>query len=236
MKKSIVQFDPVATLAPAEAERHYVDVHTAMARRLMRYHVPSVARYAPQRVLASYDIAGNFARRPDAWRFIFLLHEDDHYLPLEWRTVVSQDHTRCLEGLRSYVVDDPEILVDHRSGQTSSAKFVFKLGAPGAEHRPLREQVKEVAEHFQTAFGARLMIANWISRQRGTEPLERPGQMTTRELFPSDVECILEFYVDYVTWGYEFFAAEEVRTALWKGTSSVQGYLVDEWLCIDRGA
>lgn len=236
MRKSVVQFDPLSTVEFAAAEHHYTEVHTAMARRMFRHHVPNLTTYAPQRVRAAYDVSGGMDGPLDAWRFIFLHHDEEHYVPPEWREVVTRDHESCFENVRSYVVGTERTMVDKRAGGTSSAKFVFKLHADPGRAERVDAELARLAEMFDDAFGARLFIVNDIAGQRRSQARSRPGQMTGNEVEPSEVLRIVELYFDHDSWGREFLADERVRTLLWRDLScdDVHGYLVDEWLCIDR--
>jgi hypothetical protein len=238
MLKSIVQLEPLATVTPEEAERHYTSVHIAMAQRMYLHHAHDVERYVPQKVVAQYDVAGNFNRRPpDAWRFIVNHHEGGHYLSDAWRTLASEDHQNCMEQLRSYVVDEERTLVDRRSGQLSSAKFIFTFSAE-AHDQPgdLAATLDDVARRFKEAAGARLFIANDITARRKVLPLARPGQKTTSEMEPSDLRSIVELYFDHPRWGRDFLADEDVRVALLLGTGArhVRGYQVVEEIGWDR--
>lgn len=238
MLKSIVQFSPTATVTPEEAERHYSEIHIAMAQKLFMFHVDSLERYMPQRVLRQYDIAGGFNRKPpDAWRFVFLHHDSPQYMSDAWRDLTSEDHEHCLEHIRSYVVDEERTLVDRRAGQMVSAKFCFIFGRETrGDDGGLVEVIDRVVKKFRSAPGARLLIVNEVSQQRKVEARGRPGQRTMSETEPSDARAILEFYFDHWRWGERFFVEEDVRLDLLLHTGSrmMKGYHVAEEIGFDR--
>jgi hypothetical protein len=237
MHKSIAQFEPLATVALEEAERHYTEVHIAYARRMFMYQTSSVERYVPQRVLAQYDIAGGFAQRPDAWRFIVLYHDEPYYVPAEWHTLTSNDHQNCLEAIHSNIVSHEQVLDDRRSGQTTSAKYLVTFGSRTAE-RPgdLGTMIETLLAKFRSAPGSRLLIANDIEEEREVTGLARPAQRTTGERRASDLRLVLEVYFDSHRFGREFFADEDVRVALLTGSGlePVAAYLVEEEIGYDR--
>jgi len=237
MLKSIIQFSPTETVSREQAERHYSDIHIAMAQKLFTFHVDNLERYVPQRAVSQYDIAGGFNLVPiDAWRFVFLHYDSLPYIPHEWRDLVSGDHENCVEDIRSYVVDDERTMVDRRSGQMTSAKFVFSFGGQSPGNADLSNVISRIAEQFGSAPGARLLIVNDVSQKRKSEARARPGQQTTSLLEPSDVCAFVEFYFDHWRWGETFFAREDIRLDLLirSGSETTKGYRVVEEIGYDR--
>jgi hypothetical protein len=237
MHKSIARFEPLATVPLEEAERHYTEVHMAYARRMFMHQTSSVEQYVPQRVLAQYDIAGGFAQRPDAWRFIVLRHDEPYYVPAEWHTLTSNDHQNCLEAIHSHIVSREQVLDDRRSGQTTSAKYLVTFGSEAAERSgDVATMLETLVETFRRAPGSRLLISNDIEEERGVTGLARPAQRTTSERRRSDLQLVLEVYFDSHRYGREFFADEAVRVALLTGSglAPVAAYLVEEEIGYDR--
>ena len=235
-----------------EAERHYLEVHHRFARGLFRHHAPTVNRYATARAVAQYDINGRFDRMPDVWRFIVLRYADQpptqgtaakEWLPPWAEQLIVGDHTNFLREVRPFVVDE-QVLVDRRSGQLSSAKFVFEFER--AEDASVEEAAKSRAvvraallAAAEDAFGLRLYTENRVLTEAEMAPVLEPGQAYTGRVHDSTaMVCIDEWYFDHRAWGEEFFASGPVVEALRApdGFARVGGYVVEELVGVDRPA
>lgn len=232
--KIITAMDRAANVDPCEAERYYRDVHTTFIASLFRRHTDAVQRYVTNRAVSGFDTAGGFHGPVDAWRWVVVHHSAGNPLPAGWKATVSHDHTRFVENLRTYLVADEQVLLDRRSGQTTSAKMLFTYGS---DPRPWDdEQVVLLTQAFEAAPGARMLVLNRIGPMRGASPLRRPGQVTTDELFPSDVDAVVEMWFDHRRDGRAFTADPATRDLLLTagGAGAVRGYEIEEEISLDR--
>lgn len=235
MSKSIAQLDAVATRPLEEAERYYLDVHVPLLQRLYADLTDHVERYAPQRVLGRLDPSGGFGRKADVWRFIVHHYRDEFSVGMseQWRDVASRDHEHFLENLRVFHVDGEDVVVDRLRGQTSTSKYLLRIGGPRVA--AVDTVMEALVEQFARAPQARRLVINTVTTERVVAALDRPGQLVTPEIAPSDVGCIVELYFDNQRAGAAFFSDDRVRLPLLLdlGADKVSGYVVDELTAYD---
>lgn len=244
--RRIFQVDHSSNITTDEADRHYEVIHSPYARTLIRREAPGVRRYAWNRVLASRDVRGRFNLPPAAWRFILFDLDDPcgsghggSLLPMDGGRRLLHDHVNFLTGMRPFDVTS-EVVVDRRAGQCSSAKFLLTFDADttadpaevAATHD--RTLLPVLAEAFERAVGARLFLANQVTAEAETAPIEEPGQRYTGAfLARSERARIDELYFDNQLAGMDFFA--QVTAVLdTPGLGVVGGHLVREWVAVDR--
>lgn len=239
--KSISHFLPLAALPEEESDRHYREVHTPFARRLLR-GAEQVVSYHTARVTAELDLAGGWRQRPRAFRFIVM-----RFLPgrsLEFPEVVHerivQDHRNCLRELRSFPVRE-QVLLDRLSGQTSLVKYVLELDrradtSQQAADEHLGEQLAGLVEQMDSAFGLRQVLVDHVEGEGATEAVDEPGQRPLGRLLPQTRRhAYVEVYADHPDWAQEWFAqpavADVLRDPWW---DTVRCYRVAEECGLDR--
>lgn len=249
--KRMSRFQSSSLLPLAQCEDHYLKVHHAFARDMFRYHAPTVQRYATGRATAQYDLNAGFAQAPDVWRFIVLEFEDhpddaggessgEEWLPPWAEEAIVNDHTNFLREVRPFRVE-PDVLVDRRTGQTTTVKYVFEFeraeDASADECRRARNRIRAgLVEAGDHAFGLRLLTENRVTTEAAMEPVREAGQAYGgRTLDETTMMYIDEYYFDHEAWGDEFFGSEGVRGLL-RATPfrRIGGYKVDELVGVDR--
>lgn len=206
--KVFSRFDPTPQRRRCECERHYCSVHLPFAQDQLR-SMAGLVSYHVNRATAQADVAGGFAQRPHAWRFVILRFAHGHTLAFDahQRATVAADHVNCLYRLRSCPVRET-VALDRRTGQPTLAKFVIEIDAvPGAapDHAQAgsRLMAERVGAAMEGAFGARLLLVNTVVAEGRTEPVAVEGQRPTGELGPTDKLAYLECYFDHRRWGRE---------------------------------
>jgi len=230
ISKTIARFDPVSSRSPAECERHYAEVHTPYARRLLR-DVDDVATYHTARAVAQYDITGGWRAKPAAWRFVVLRFPAGRglRLPPQTREVIAQDHRNFLRDLRTCVVEE-RLLVDRRSGQTQHEHYLIELDRhpdadPGAAVRRVEGMVQGLLSEQSAAYGIRLVVLNMVQAELAAAAIDEPGQRSLGQPLPQTCKvAYLDFAFDHREWAEEWFARPAVR-------SLVQ----DPWFAVARG-
>jgi hypothetical protein len=170
MPKIIGKFDPVTNRTFDEAEQHYVGVHTQFARRMFRDHAPTVSRYAINRALRQYSVAGQFNQKPRAWRLVICHVDAEELLPERMLPLIWRDHTNTQKGIRACMVEE-QVVADRLNGQTSTVKFLV-------EHDRQPGQSVEQADAFydgrylpaitpllRDALGFRLFVSNRVKEE-----------------------------------------------------------------------
>jgi len=244
--KRISRFFPPAAVGRAAAERHYTNVHSPFARRLLRDHGERVVTYATNRADLQYSLSGRFEEEPTAWRFVLLEVDDDlpdatGYLP-EWvQPLLWTDHAKCIERMDAWEVD-AQTVVDRRCGQTTSAKYLFLYGAGSpveAEARRshyLAEHVPQLAELMSTAFGARLYTSNVVLREAETSDDFGPGASYTGTYRATPgLLAIDELHFDNAEWGADLLGSAAGIALLRDSVlGRVEGYQVHEVIGVDK--
>jgi hypothetical protein len=158
----------------------------------------------------------------------------------ELRERITQDHRVFLRELRGFSVDE-ELLVDRLGGQTSLVKYQFEYDRPPGEPADvgaarLREQLDRLVPVAEEAFGLRLLVANHVRFETGSEPVDEPGQRGTGErLSETSRQAFLELYFDQPQWAEEWFRRDDVRSVLvGEGWALAHGVKVAEECGLDR--
>ena len=245
--KRISRLNPPSAVGRQRAERHYVTVHHPFSRRMLRDHGPKVRRYAVDRADAQYSLSGRFDEEPTAWRFVILDVDDGipdavGYLPAWVQPLLWTDHAKCIERMAAWEVD-PRVVVDHRCGQTSSAKFTF-LYASGADSEQAAARrahyadvhVPALAALVEAAFGARLYVSNVVVREAETSDEHgAAASYTGGYLAESSLIAIDELWFDNVEWGTDVFSAPAAVALLRDSVlGRVEGYTVHQTLGVDK--
>jgi hypothetical protein len=210
----ITELHPLVTARRADCEAHYTGHHVPMIVHARRTDAtPRVLRYRPHLAVAE-QVDGGWRESRDYWRFVFVTYLGDGTLGASDTKRISADHTGWAQDLRSFEVRATELL-DRRTGQTSSAKFLV-LGHGSAELAPELAAWRDTAALVgRSAFGMRLLVANDAVREQETEPIDVPGQRFTRNTLPvSGVRYYDECCFDSQEAGEEFFARDEIGAAL----------------------
>jgi hypothetical protein len=223
MGKSIAQFLPLTGQRPNASDRHYRRVHTPFARRTLR-EMPHVLSYHTDRARAELDLAGGWAQRPHAFRFVILRFEAGRSLefPPEVRAQIAEDHRNFLRDFRGFVVDE-HVVLDRLSGQTALVKYVVEYeraddaDAAQAVAR-LEDALRAVAAHRPERFGLRQLLVNRVTAEAVAEPIDQPGQRTTDRVLPDTTKAaFVELYFDSRDRAEEWFAQPTVHDALFGG-------------------
>ncbi len=208
MGKSISRFEPTPARTPEECERHYTEVHVRMAQDLLR-PMPALISYHVDRAVAQTDVAGGWAQRPRAWRFVVLRFEPGEALAFspEQNEMVAQDHVNCLYRLRHTEVEET-VLLDRRHGQLALAKFLIEADrAPGVSAddgwAAFSAMADRVRAQMGEAVGARLLILNRVLNEVECEPVDVEGQRPIGLLDETTRVGYLEIYFDHPRWGRE---------------------------------
>jgi hypothetical protein len=208
MGKSISRFEPTPSRTPEECERHYTEVHVHMAQELLR-PMPALISYHVNRAVAQADVAGGWAQRPRAWRFVVLRFDPGEALAFspEENEMVAQDHVNCLYRLRHSDVEET-VLLDRRDGQLALAKFLIEADrAPGVSAdegwAAFSAMADRVREEVDGAFGARLLILNRVVNEVECEPVDVAGQRPIGLLGETSRVGYMEIYFDHSRWGRE---------------------------------
>jgi hypothetical protein len=211
MNKVFTRFLPTPARMPEECERHYTTVHVPMAQNLLR-DMPGMLSYHIGRATAQADIAGGFAQKPRAWRFVILRFLPEHTLAFtpEQAEMVFQDHVNCLYRLQSSDVEET-VVFERVDGQLSSAKFLFELErgatvAPDVAEAAFHELADDVAAIMERAFGARRMLVSRALNELITEPLDVEGQRAVGVRDDTTRLGWIECYFDHARWGREALA------------------------------
>ena len=211
MSKSLSRFEPTPSRAPEECERHYVQVHIAMAQNLLA-PASGLLSYHTNRAVAEADVSGGWAQRPRAWRFVVLRFAPGETLAFtpEENEMVAQDHVNCLYRLRHCDVEE-SVLLDRRSGQFALTKFLFEADRapdadPDAAWQGFATLAERMAEAMSDAFGARCLILNRAVNELECEPIDVAGQRPIGLLPETTRLGYIEAYFDHVRWGEETLA------------------------------
>jgi hypothetical protein len=206
--KVVTRFDPTPQRTPQECERHYRAVHVPFAQDQLR-PMPGLVSYHVNRAVAQADVAGGFAQRPTAWRFVVLRFALGHALAFDahQQATVNADHVNCLNRLRSCPVRE-RVALDRRSGQPTLVKFLVEVDAdpradPEQAAAAWHATVDTVHDAMAAAFGARLLLVNDVLGEGVTEPVAVEGQAPTGVIGPTDKLGYLECYFDHERWGRE---------------------------------
>jgi hypothetical protein len=218
--RSISRFVPVTTHPEAESERHYREVHFPFAQRLLR-DLPHVRSYHTDRVVRERDIAGGWAAKPTAWRYVLLRFDEGRSLELDAITAdtIANDHPNCLRDLRTTTVAD-EVVVDRLHGQTVLDKYLIEVDRPDpVPHERAAVAFDRLVAVLEAtcgaAFGTRLLRVNRVLTEYGTEPVVEPGQRGTGRALPVTTKVgFVELYVDDRRWGDPLFDVTGVAEAL----------------------
>ena len=221
--KSIAQFQPLAGLDPASADRHYRRVHTPFARRTLR-EMPHVLAYHTNRARAELDLAGGWAQRPRAYRFVILRFQAGRALefPPEIRAEIAEDHRNFLREFRGFAVDE-DVVVDRLSGQTALVKYLAEYeraeagdAAPAVDR--LRAGLVDLVAQGREQFGLRQLLVNRVRAEAEAEPIDEPGQRPTDRRLPATTKAaFVEFYFDERDRAEQWFAQPGARAALLGG-------------------
>jgi hypothetical protein len=245
--KRISRLNPAQSVGRESAERHYTTVHYPFARRLLREHGTKVRRYATNRADRQYSIAGRFDEEPTAWRFVLLDVDDDldgavGYLPRWAQPLIWQDHAKCIEGMAAWEVE-PGVIVDTRSGQLSSAKFLFLYDGGSSEeeladrrNRYLDAHVPSMKKLVGDTDGLRLYVSNLVVRAAETSGEHGPSaSYTGGYLDRPSLVAIDEFWFDNAACGDELFSSDQALGLLRDSPlGRAEGYLVSETIGLDR--
>ncbi|TYL54969.1 hypothetical protein FXB39_05030 [Nocardioides sp. BGMRC 2183] len=231
--KRILQFQ-ASKLAPKEqSERHYLEVHSAWARRELRA-TDGMLAYHTNLMLGQWDVLGGFGQAPDLWRLATMRtrHDAKVGFPPELLPVLSADHQNFLRELRGFEVEE-SVCFDRRAGQMTSDKYVLIFDRPVSVDRADAEAaVVEVGHRLSGllagAYGARLMVNNRVLSEFEYDDMREPGQRITSRRKPgSERMAYVEIYFDHQEWGEEFFASDDVgglMVAAGFGPDDVAGY------------
>ena len=239
--KTISQFQPLAASTRAECDRYYREVHTRFARGFLR-DMPQVRSYHVGLAEAGYDVGGGWAAPPRTFRYIVLRFDPGASLAMgaELRERITQDHRLFLRELRAFTVEE-EVLVDRLTGQTSMVKYQFEYDRPPGEpvetgEKRLREQLERLVPLADEAFGVRLLLADHVRFESGSEPVDEPGQRSTGKRLPeTSRQAFLELYFDQSEWAEEWFRRDDVRSVLLgEGWALSHGVRVTEECGLDR--
>lgn len=219
-KKRILTFQPSALRTLEQCEQHYLEVHSPWALREIRA-MKDMVSYHTNLILGQWDLLGGFRQVPDQWRYATMRSRPGGRggFPSEAHTFLSQDHQNFLSHLRGFSVEEA-VLVDKRSGQLTSDKYVVVLDRPEglatADAVAAADAVESrLCELFSDAYGARLMLANRVLQESEYDALREPGQLiTSRVTSESTRLSYLELYFDHEEWGDEFFMRPDVRSAV----------------------
>ena len=243
--KRISRLNPPPSVGRERAERHYTTVHHPFARRLLRDHGPRVRRYSVDRADWQYSLSGRFEEQPTAWRFVVLEVDDDlpdalGYLPPWVQPLLWTDHAKCIERMAAWEVE-ARTVVDRRSGQLSSAKFVFLYESAAkdggdrlAHYRDVH--VPALADLVRDAFGARLYVSNTVIREAETSDEHGPAaSYTGAYLERSTLLAIDEIWFDNIEWGADAFGSAPGLALLRDSElGRVEGYAVEETVGVDK--
>lgn len=237
--KMISRFDPASRHPLAEAERHYATVHFPFAQALLA-SMPQIRSYHVNRVTRQLDLAGGWAQRPLAWRFVVLTFRPGRSLEFDTQTTdrIAQDHTNFLRRLRSTVVAE-SVPVDRLAGQTALRKYLIEIDRPAKPtedtDRHLASLEAIVADEAANAFGVRQVRCNRVVVELAAEPVEEEGQRSTdRPLADTDKLGYIEIYADDDRWGDALFGAPRVLAALRQATLRCHAYAIEERCGLDR--
>lgn len=241
LAKSIAQFRPLAASTRAACDRYYREVHTRFARGFLR-EMPNVRSYHVALAESSYDVAGGWAAPPSTFRYVILRFDPGTGLALApgRRERIAQDHRLFLRELRGFTVEE-DVLVNHLRGQTSLVKYQFEYdrrpdeGSDAGAER-LRAQMDRLVSLSDAVFGLRLLIANHVLVETGSEPIDEPGQRSTGQaLSDTPRQGFVELYFDQDEWAEEWFRRDDVRAALLgEGWGRAHGVKLAEQCGLDR--
>lgn len=239
--KTISQFQPLAASTRAECDRYYREAHTRFARGFLR-EMPHVRSYHVGIAESAYDVAGGWSAPPRTFRYVVLRFEPGSALSMgpALRERIAQDHRIFLRELRGFSVEE-ELLVDRLRGQTSLVKYQFEYDRPPGEPGEvgaarLRGQLDRLVPLAEEAFGLRLLLADHVRFETGSEPIDEPGQRGTGQRLPeTSRQAFVELYFDQPEWAGEWFRREDVRAALLgEGWGLAHGVRVHEECGFDR--
>ena len=243
MTKLIGRFEPTPSRTPEECERHYTSVHIRMAQNMLS-GMDGFASYHVNRAVAQADVAGGFAQRPRAWRFVILRLVPGttlSFTPQQLETIFH-DHVNCLYRLRQFEVDERIALDARHPNSLGLAKFLVEAAcAPdvaGADRVEAFSRLTDrVTEAMRTSFGARLAIANTVRNESVGAPVDVEGQRIVGITEDTRQAGYLECYFDHARWGREALGPLVADGRLGDAAlSAVEVLEVEERLALDRTA
>jgi hypothetical protein len=214
LRYRITELFPLVSAGSERCEEHYVRHHVPMIVQARRSDPePRVLRYRPHRAVAELT-DGRWGPSECYWRFVFATYVNNGTLGAHNTRHISDDHVNWVQDMRSFEVDSSTLL-DRRSGQLSSVKYLV-LGSGGDELvATLPSWRAQLGALARRAFGIRLVIANDAIAEQETEPINLPGQRFTRRVLPmSGYRYYDEVYLDSELAGSEFFGQPELVAAL----------------------
>jgi hypothetical protein len=245
-EKKFVELFPHDPADLAAADQHYLDVHFRFAAATFQ-SVDAVRAYHTNRAVGQFELTGGFSATPDAWRFAITQWADggdEHHvgwLEPQVRDLFFADRLGHIAGVQSWEVDE-EVVVDRRSGQLTSVKFLFRYpidrypsaGAFAAQYRT--EHLPRLMALAAAAPGLRLFLTNTVTRE--AESRERAGggsEYTGAFVAEASMLCFEELWFDSELAADQFFRCKDVLAVLRDGPSGkAVGYRVEERCGIDR--
>lgn len=240
MTKLIGRFEPTPSRTPEECERHYTSVHIRMAQNMLA-GMDGFGSYHVNRAVAQADVAGGFAQRPRAWRFVILRlvpGTELSFTPQQLETIF-QDHVNCLYRLRQFEVHERVAFDARHPGSLGMAKFLIEVACGpdlgGAERTAAFVRLADrVTEAMRTSSGARLAIANTVLNESISAPVDVEGQRIVGVTEDTRQAGYLECYFDHARWGREALAPLVLDGRLSDDELSVAVLEVEEQLALDR--
>ena len=218
MLKQMETFQPSALIPVPASERHYVEVHRRWAVQALA-HSQSLICYHTSIFDGQWDICGRFEQAPSLWRLASLqFRPPGEEFPPALLSMLNHDHPKFLRDLRSFDVAE-EIAFDATSGQLSSTKYLVTVDRPDDVSRTdaLRagdDIIATVVGELSDAYGARRMVVNRVQAEHETAPIDEPGQQVTGAVVESNRLLMVELYFDDAHWGDQFFARDEIASAI----------------------
>jgi hypothetical protein len=247
LKKKFVELTPHDPREIEEADRHYLDVHFRFAATTFR-DIDAVRAYHSNRAVAQLDLTGGFRQRPDLWRLVVTqwdaANDGGHsvgWLDERIRNLFFLDRKGVIAGVHSWELEE-ELVVDRRSGQLTSVKYVARY--PAAQFGPARafeehyttEHLPALRSLAEAADGLRLVLTNQVAREAETRT--RPDGHTEYSgayLPDSNVLRFEELWFDSSVAAELFFADPAVLALFRDGPcGKVPIYQMDEHCGIDR--
>jgi hypothetical protein len=246
-KKKFVRLWPIPDMDLEDADRHYRDVHFRFAATTFRT-TDAVLAYHSNRALGQFELTGGFSEDPDIWRFVVTRwdssHDGEHsvgWLDPRIRDLFFVDRRNGIGRVSSCEVDE-QIVVDRRSGQLTSAKYIIQFtsaqfpDAGAFDEYYNSRHLPAIAEAAQSAAGLRLFITNPVLQEAetGVRP-DGHTEYTGGYLPDASVRRFEELWFDSEQDGREFFRSPSVLALMRDSPSGkVSAYHVEEHCGIDR--
>lgn len=242
LAKMISRFDQASRVTAAEAERHYTSVHFPFAQQLLAA-MPQIRSYHINRVVRQLDLAGGWAQRPSAWRFVVLRFDPGRSLEFDALTTerITRDHINFLRHLRSTVVTE-NMLFDRLHRHTALQKYLIEVDRPAGAtsitcDNLLTDLGATLTEEAATRFGARQVCCSRVLAELAAEAVEEEGQRATDQpIADTDKVGYIEIYFDDERWGADLFKSPKVLTALRDPSLLCKTYVIEERCGVDRRA